>query len=91
MRCLSKLSALAVAPLALVASSAHAALPAGVDTAITAAQTDGLTAVGLLAVLGAAVFIIYKILKRLGTPAARVFCGPLPWVFMLKATAMRRP
>lgn len=43
-----------------------AALPAGIETSVTAAQTDGLTAVGLLAAMGAAVFIIVKILKRLG-------------------------
>lgn len=47
-------------------SQAHAALPAGVDAAITAAETDGTTAVGLLAGAGAVVFIIYRVLKRFG-------------------------
>lgn len=43
-----------------------AALPTGVDTAITAAQTDGVTAVGLLAAMGAGVFLIKKVLSKLG-------------------------
>ncbi|MCH8180604.1 MAG: hypothetical protein IIA02_12600 [Proteobacteria bacterium] len=43
-----------------------AALPEGIATAITTAQTDGLSAVGLLAAMGAAVFLIYKVLKKLG-------------------------
>lgn len=50
----------------LAVSSAQAALPEGVGTAITAAQTDGLSAVGLLAAMGAAVFLIHKVLKKLG-------------------------
>jgi hypothetical protein len=57
---------------ALVAVSAaapmlsHAALDAGVTTAITGAQTDGATLIGALAAAGAAVFIIHKLLKRFG-------------------------
>lgn len=47
-------------------ASAHAALPASVGTAITAAETDGGTLIGLLAAAGAAVFIIAKVLKRFG-------------------------
>lgn len=48
------------------ASASHAALDAGVSTAITAAQTDGTTLIGLLAASGAALFIIHKLLKRFG-------------------------
>ena len=47
-------------------ASAHAALPAAVGTSITEAQTDGITAVGLLAAMGAAVFLIKKVLSKLG-------------------------
>lgn len=54
-------AAVAAAPLA-----SFAALPEGVATGITAAQTDGLVAVGLLAAMGAAVFLIVKVLRRLG-------------------------
>lgn len=53
--------AIAAAPL-----SAFAALPEGVSTGVTSAQTDGMTAVGLLAAMGAAVFLIVKVLRRLG-------------------------
>lgn len=49
-----------------LAQQAHAALPTGVDTAITGASTDGGTLVGSLAVAGAAVFLIHKLLKRFG-------------------------
>lgn len=49
-----------------IAASAHAELPAAVGTAITAAQTDGIAAVGLLAAMGAAVFLIKKVLSKLG-------------------------
>lgn len=45
--------------------SAFAALPTAVTDAVTAAQTDGLTLVGIMLALGAAVFVIYKIGKRL--------------------------
>lgn len=50
-------------------STARAALPEGVGTAITGAQTDGLAAIGLLAGAGAAIYIIYRVLKRLGVVA----------------------
>lgn len=53
------------AALALV-GQAQAALPEGVSTGITGAQTDGLVVIGLLAAAGAAVFIIHKLLKRFG-------------------------
>ena len=47
-------------------SSAYAALPAGVATGVTTATTDGVSAVGIAAGLAVAVFVIYKVLKRLG-------------------------
>lgn len=46
--------------------SAFADLPAGVSTAITGAQTDGVTVLGLLAAAGAAVFVIAKVLRKFG-------------------------
>lgn len=55
-----------VALISAAAVSAHAALPAGVETAVTTAQTDGLSAVGLLAAMGAAIFLIKKVLTKLG-------------------------
>lgn len=60
------LRGLSAAGVLSLVSTAHAALPEGIATAITAAQTDGLSAVGLLAAMGAAVFLIYKVLKKLG-------------------------
>lgn len=57
----SLIAAAAFAPVA-----AFAELPSGVATGITGAQTDALTAVGLLAAMGAAVFLIVKVLRRLG-------------------------
>lgn len=59
-------ASVAVALLCGFLASAHAALPEGVAIAITGAQTDGLTAVGLLAAMGAAVFLIKKVLTKLG-------------------------
>lgn len=61
-------AALATLP-AVWAGNAMAELPTGVSTGITGAQTDGLAAVGLLAVFGTAVFLIVKVLKRLGLMA----------------------
>lgn len=46
--------------------NAHAELPAGVATAIDAAEADGLTLVGLMAAAGAAVWLISKVLARFG-------------------------
>lgn len=57
---------LSAAGVLTLATSANAALPEGVATAITGAQTDGITAVGLLAAMGAAVFLIKKVLSKLG-------------------------
>lgn len=59
-------ASVAVALLGGFLASAHAALPEGVATSINGAQTDGLTAVGLLAAMGAAVFLIKKVLTKLG-------------------------
>jgi Inovirus Coat protein B len=58
--------ALVPAAVMFFVASAHAELPTGVATSITAAGTDGATLVGLLAAAGAAVFIIHKILKKFG-------------------------
>lgn len=55
----------AVSPLA-IAGSAFAALPESVSGAVTTAQTDGITLVGLMAAAGAAVYLIAKLLKRFG-------------------------
>jgi hypothetical protein len=53
---------------ALVAavSSAHAELPTGVATAITTGGIDGGTLMGLLAAAGAALYIVWKILRKAG-------------------------
>lgn len=58
----------ALAPVAVLAlvGSAHAALPAGIDTAITSVQTDGIALVGLVAAAGAAVYLIARVLARFG-------------------------
>lgn len=66
MKKFAKLVAIAGASLVAASQSAMAALPTGVDTAITGASTDGGTLVGSLAVAGAAVFLIHKLLKRFG-------------------------
>ena len=49
-----------------LATSAHAALPEGVNTGVAGAQTDSLALIGLLATFGAAVFLIAKVLRRFG-------------------------
>ena len=46
--------------------AAYAALPTGVDTAVTAAGTDGVTLLGYLAVAGAGVYLLSKVLARFG-------------------------
>lgn len=58
--------ALIPAGLVVAMSAAHAELPAAVSTAVTAAQTDGGTLVGILATAGAAVYLIAKLLKKFG-------------------------
>lgn len=45
---------------------AFAALPTGVSTAVTAGGQDGGTLMGLLAAAGAALYIVWKILKKAG-------------------------
>ena len=59
---------LAVIPAFVLASAgaAHAALPSGVDTAITAAQTDMLTAIGLVIGAMVAVWGLLKLASKLG-------------------------
>ena len=52
--------------LVVTAGSAMADVPAGVTTAITGAQTDGVTIVTALATGGAAVFLIGKVLRKFG-------------------------
>lgn len=47
-------------------TAAHAALDAGIGTAVTGAKTDGLELIGMLAAAGAAVLVIHKLLKRFG-------------------------
>lgn len=53
---------------ALVAApvAAMAELPTGVSTAITSGGADGGTLMGLLAAAGAALYIVWKILKKAG-------------------------
>jgi len=46
--------------------AAMAAVPGAVSTAVTETGTDGGTIVGLMATAGAAVFLLYKILKKFG-------------------------
>ena len=55
-----------LAATALPVLSAHAELPEGVATAVSAAQASGVALVVLLAAAGAAVYLIAKLLKRFG-------------------------
>lgn len=52
--------------LALLGTQAHAALPSGVDTAITAAQGDMLAAIGLVIGAMVAVWGLLKLASKLG-------------------------
>lgn len=52
--------------LALLGTQAHAALPEGVSTAITAAQTDMLAAIGLVIGAMVAVWGLLKLASKLG-------------------------
>ena len=54
------------AALAAMAQEAHASLPASVTSAITEGGVDGGTLMGALAAAGAALYIIWKILKKAG-------------------------
>lgn len=62
---MKKIALVPMFALALI-GSAHAALPTGIDTAISTVQTDGLTLVGLIAAAGAAVYLIARVLGRFG-------------------------
>lgn len=62
----SRKLAAVVAVLSVLAGTAHAELPAGVSTAITAGGQDGGTLMGLLAGAGAALYIVWKILRKAG-------------------------
>lgn len=46
--------------------SAHAALPEGVETAITTYQTDALAAIGLVMAAGVAIWGLNKLASKLG-------------------------
>lgn len=61
----AKIAAL-VAALTLFTGSAHAALPEGVGAAITAAQTDMLSAIGLVIGAMVAVWGLLKLASKLG-------------------------
>lgn len=52
--------------LATVGTSAHAALPEGVETAITAYQTDALAAIGLIMAAGVAIWGLMKLASKMG-------------------------
>ena len=58
-------SAIAAAILS-AAVSAQAVLPTGVATSITEVGVDGATLVGAMAVVGAAVYLISKLLRKFG-------------------------
>lgn len=52
--------------LVFLVAEAQAALPAGVNGAITDGGADGGTLMGLLAGAGAALYIVWKILRKAG-------------------------
>jgi hypothetical protein len=56
----------ALAALFGLVHGAYAALPTGVSTAISSGGVDGGTLMGLLAAAGAALYIVWKILKKAG-------------------------
>lgn len=49
-----------------IGTAAQAALPTGVATSITEVGVDGATLVGAMAVVGAAVYLISKLLRKFG-------------------------
>jgi len=55
-----------LAGLLAAVQQAHAELPTGVSTAITSGGQDGGTLMGLLAAAGAALYIVWKILRKAG-------------------------
>lgn len=64
MKFFAPVSALALS--LFVAVTAHAEVPAGVTTSITTASADGLTILGQMAAGGAALYIIWKVLGKMG-------------------------
>jgi hypothetical protein len=56
----------ALAFLAATVGSAHAALPEGVSTAITAYQTDATAAIGLIMAAGVTIWGLMKLASKLG-------------------------
>lgn len=66
---MNKLQTRALSALALLAATggaAHAALPEGVSTAITAYQTDATTAIGLIMAAGVIIWGLMKLASKLG-------------------------
>lgn len=61
-----KLGQLAIVPAYMLASSAHAALPTGVETAITTAGTDMVTAVTAIITAFVAFWGLKKLASKLG-------------------------
>jgi len=61
-----KLLTAAAASTLFAAQYVHAALPAAVATGVADATDDGIEAVGIASGMAVAVFVIYKVLKRLG-------------------------
>lgn len=55
-----------VSAAAAAAASAHAELPPGVSTAVTAYQTDALAAIGLVMAAGVAIWGLRKLASKLG-------------------------
>lgn len=56
----------ALAFLASVGTSAHAALPEGVETAIATYQTDALAAIALIMAAGVAIWGLMKLASKMG-------------------------
>lgn len=56
----------ALAFLATLGTSAHAALPEGVSTAITAYQTDATSAISLVMAAGVAIWGLMRLASKLG-------------------------
>lgn len=63
---MKRFTKIAAALVAIAPVAAFAEVPAAVTTAITAGGTDGTALVTALAVAGAAVFILKKLLSRFG-------------------------
>lgn len=63
---MNKIALSALAFLAATAGTAHAALPEGVSTAITAYQTDATTAIGLIMAAGVIIWGLMKLASKMG-------------------------